>query len=351
MKKIVTIIGARPQFIKMALVSRALKSQHIKEVVIHTGQHYDRNMSDVFFSELNIRRPDYELGAGCGSHAKQTAKMLIGVEDVLLKEKPDMVLVYGDTNSTLAGALAASKLNIGIAHVEAGLRSFNSSMPEEINRVVTDSISGVLFCPTRVAVDNLRREGRTRGVHLVGDVMYDSLKKFSSLIKKKGESEKYILCTIHRAENTDNLKNIKNIFKALGMLKKCVILPIHPRTSKCIKRYNIRIAGNIKVTKAVSYSKMLDLEKNAEVIVTDSGGVQKEAFIFNTPCVTIRNETEWLETVKAGLNCVTGVNVKKIVMAVKKMSKLRKIMDPERFYGDGLAHERIAKILANKMKG
>lgn len=349
MKKIVTIVGARPQFIKMALVSKALKSRRIKEIVIHTGQHYDKNLSDIFFKELNIPRPAYNLGVGSGLHGEQTAKMLIGIEKLLLQEKPNIILVYGDTNSTLAGALAAVKLGICVAHVEAGLRSFNPNMPEETNRVITDSISSIFFCPTKESVDNLRREGQTRGVYRVGDVMYDSIKRYASSFNNRNKSGEYMLCTIHRAENTDNADKLRRIFKTLGLIKKRIIMPLHPRTEKLLKEYKIRLSDNVKIIKPVSYREMLNLERHAKLIITDSGGVQKEAFIFNIPCVTLRTETEWVETVENRSNVITGISENKILSAINNVSRVRKNVNPEEFYGDGFAYKRIADILAAEL--
>lgn len=347
---IVTIIGARPQFVKMALVSKALEKRRIKEVVIHTGQHYDREMSKLFFEELGIRRPDHNLGVGSGPHGAQTARMLAGIEKVLVEERPAMVLVYGDTNSTLAGALAAAKMNIRVAHIEAGLRSYDRYMPEEINRVITDRISCILFCPTKAAIKNLRKEGVSKGVHLVGDVMYDLLKKNIRYIKRPGYDYPYILCTIHRAENTDLRGNMKEIFKALRGTGARVILPVHPRTSGCIKKYNIEIPPNVTIISPVGYKEMLGLEKWAKAIITDSGGVQKEAFILGTPCVTIRSETEWPETVSGGMNKIVGQSSEKIISAVRACGRIRSIVDPEKFYGDGGAHNRIADILNKELQ-
>lgn len=351
MKKIVTVIGARPQFIKMGLVSKELKTQKIKEIIIHTGQHYNKNMSEIFFKELNISKPHYNLGIVSTSHSEQIAKMLPGIEKILLKHKPGMVMVYGDTNSTLAGALAAAKVNIRVAHVEAGLRSNNFSMPEEINRVVTDSVSSVFFCPTVASVRNLKMEGRKKGVYFVGDVMYDSIKKYERYIKRAPLSQDYILCTIHRAENTDNKTNLKNIFKGLAGLRGHIILPLHPRTKKCLKKYRIKTRPNIELIEPVGYVKMLSLEKNAKLIMTDSGGVQKEALIFGVPCVTLRNETEWVETLDSGMNFLAGTSPKKIVLMAKKALRNRKKRNFSSLYGNGLAYRSIVRILAKELRG
>ena len=347
-KKIANIVGARPNFVKVALIINELKkSGAVDPFIIHTGQHYDYDLSGLFFKELKIPSPRYNLGVGSASHGRQTAAMIRGIEKILVREKPDIVVVYGDTNSTLAGALAAAKLGIKIAHVEAGLRSFNMNMPEEINRVATDSITDVYFCPTRTAAANLRKEGKAKGVYLVGDVMYDSIKKYRKAVKRS----EYILCTIHRVENTDDPGHLRNIFNALGRIKDTIILPLHPRTKKYLKKYRIAIPENIKIVRPVSYLEMLDLEKSAKMIITDSGGVQKEAFIFNVPCVTLRNETEWVETVQSGANYLTGANTGKILSGVEKMRKFGKKIDPEKFYGDGMAHRKIANILKNTVKG
>ena len=336
MKKVVTIIGARPQFIKAAAVSRAIIAHNatnsdprfsIKEVVVHTGQHYDANMSDVFFAELGMERPAYHLDIHGGNHGEMTGRMLIEIEKVLLAETPDYLLVYGDTNSTLAGALAASKLHIPIAHVEAGLRSFNMKMPEEINRILTDRISNILFCPTETAVENLRREGfrlsddpqSTSNDPLVvntGDVMYDVARYYAEkvsadggLLKELGLSPKeYVLATIHRAENTDHPERLNNIIAALIELSKelPVVLPLHPRTRKILEsadsQSQIQNSKSFIMIDPVGYLDMVQLEKYAALIATDSGGVQKEAFFYQVPCVTLRDETEWVELVEAGWN-------------------------------------------------
>jgi UDP-GlcNAc3NAcA epimerase len=277
--------------------------------------------------------------------------MLIGIERVLLKERPQAVIVYGDTNSTLAGALAASKLHILLAHVEAGLRSFNMRMPEEINRIITDSISDVLFCPTRVAVSNLRRERRKQSIYLVGDVMYDSLKRYQRVLDNKRQlRSEYLLCTIHRAESTNCAKRLKSIFKTLGLVKEKIIIPLHPRTAELLRAYRIKIADNIRIIMPISYREMLRLEKHAKLIITDSGGVQKEAFMFSVPCVTLREETEWIETVGNKMNIIAGYSQNRILSAVNKMLKVKKKINPERFYGDGFAHKRIVDILLRKIR-
>ena len=327
--KVVSIVGARPQFIKLAPLSKALREAGFKEVIVHTGQHYDDNMSELFFKELEIPEPDYNLGIGSGSHGEQTGRMLIAIEDILLKENPDLVIIYGDTNSTLAGALASSKLHIPLAHIEAGLRSFNKNMPEEINRIVADHLSSLLFAPTETAVENLRREGIEKGVYLVGDIMFDALMHFSKISDAKSKilealnlkPREYYLATIHRAENTDNWERLKNILEALSSLDKPVIFPVHPRTKKKVEEYNLEfLIEKIQVIEPVGYLDMIQLEKNAKAILTDSGGVQKEAFWLRVPCITLRDETEWVETVRYGWNRLVGADKEKILDAVKSIS-------------------------------
>jgi UDP-N-acetylglucosamine 2-epimerase len=360
--KLVTVVGARPQFIKAAAVSRAIRAYNsdssapayqltsgapcprphapgpvpviasrlpIHEVLVHTGQHYDENMSAVFFRELHIPEPDYNLGVGSGPQGQQTGLMLARVEEVLLKEKPDWVLVYGDTNSTLAGALAASKLHIPVAHVEAGLRSFNRRMPEEVNRVLTDHMSDLLFCPTETSVKNLEREGITGGVHLVGDVMYDSLlyylptaERRSTILKDLGLTSPYALCTVHRAENTDNPKRLRGILSALNQIAAGglpVVLPLHPRTRE---RLNGDVAfsphPDLRIVEPVGYGDMLVLTKGAQVVLTDSGGLQKEAYLLGVRCITLREETEWIETLDGDWNTLAGSDPARIAAAVKR---------------------------------
>jgi UDP-N-acetylglucosamine 2-epimerase len=351
--KIVSIVGARPQFIKAAPVSAALRKQH-EELLLHTGQHYDDNMSKVFFEELGIPRPDINLEIGSDSHARQTAAIMIGVEDYLQQEKPDFVLVYGDTNSTLAGAIAASKLHIKIAHVEAGLRSFNRTMPEEINRIVADKVSDILFCPTITAVDNLKNEGISNGVFNIGDVMYDAALKFAPIAEDKSQifdrlaiqPKNYFLLTLHRAENTDSFENLNNIVTAIIQSKKRIIFPVHPRTVKLLKQYQLyeklERAENIIIIEPVSYIDMIVMEKNAQKILTDSGGVQKEAYFYKVPCITLRNETEWVETVVDGWNCLVGADVEKILAAMRDFSPEG---DQQGHYGDGKASEKLVEVL------
>jgi len=414
--KLIEIVGARPQFIKLVPISRAItqhneaigsslsthNSKLLSEAIIHTGQHYDYEMSKVFFDQLGIKEPEYHLGVGSGTHGQQTGKMLEKIEEVLIKEIPDWVLVYGDTNSTLAGALAAAKLHIPVAHVEAGLRSYNRRMPEEINRVLTDHVSDFLFCPTETAVKNLKKEGFTNIVnngHLislnssphstsykpptnhhrlqatnhqpvvvnVGDVMYDSVLYNVQLAEKRStileqlhlepnepnephepsKPKSYALATVHRAENTDDPKRLVSIFSALDQLAQeglKVILPLHPRTRKALANVSRgdELVRNFEVIDPAPYKDMLMLEKNAQVILTDSGGVQKEAFFFKVPCVTLREGTEWVETVEAGWNHLVGWESARIIKAVNEAKP-----GPDRvdFYGDGQAAERIVQLM------
>lgn len=346
--KIITVVGARPQFIKAAAVSRILRKMN-NEILIHTGQHYDKNMSEIFFDELDIPRPDYNLGIGSGNHGAMTGSMLIKLEEIYLKEKPDMVLVYGDTNSTLAGALCASKLLIPVVHIEAGLRSFNRSMPEEQNRVLTDHISEILFAPTETAVKNLSTEGLNRNVYNVGDVMYDAILEFRMLADKKSHvleelniNDEYILATIHRAENTNDYGRLKNIIDAWNESGKNIILSLHPRTKKYIEEYELKLNSNIKVIDPVGYLDMIKLESNASKIATDSGGVQKEAFFMKKPCITLRDETEWVETVKNGWNMIVGTDKSKILDA---LNNFEPCTAQEKIFGDGHAGEKITDII------
>lgn len=401
--KIIHIVGARPQFIKIAPISRAINqrnetigsllsthnSEPLTEIIVHTGQHYDYELSKVFFDELEIPKPDYNLEVGSGGHGEQTGEMLKQVEEVLLKERPDVVLVCGDTNSTLAGALAAAKLHIPVAHVEAGLRSFNKRMPEEINRVLTDHISTILFCPTEAAVKNLKREGftdianegklikfatdftpSTRHSRLltldsplvvnVGDVMFDSvlynlkLAESRSTILEKLElaREDYYLATVHRPSNTDDPKRLRAIFGALSELatKVPVVAPLHPRTQKalsqCFSNSKLStLSSRVMIIEPVSYLDMLLLEKNAKLILTDSGGVQKEAFILKRSCITLREETEWVETVEAGWNRLAGADPERIVKASQTALAAKEAHGDPEPYGDGHAAERIVNVL------
>ena len=352
--KVATIVGARPQFIKTALMSHKLR-QGFQEILIHTGQHYDYNMSRVFFDELNIPEPNYHLEVGSGSHAEQTGLMLQRIERVLYEERPRVVLVYGDTNSTLAGALAAAKLNIAVAHVEAGLRSFNTAMPEEINRLLTDRISSLLFCPTETALKNLTSEGISTGVHLIGDVMYDTALHYGEVADKRSNvldrlnlhPKAYFLATIHRAQNTDNPDNLKNIIEALDECPMPTILPLHPRTKAAMTSHISDSHSSCKFIPPVSYLDMLMLEKNAKAIFTDSGGVQKEAYFFKVPCVTLRDETEWVETVKSGWNVLVGADKEKILSALGQIDRPQS--SHKDYYGDGNASDKIIEIIAQEI--
>ncbi len=357
MQKILTIVGARPQFIKCAPVSRVLRKSAV-EVLIHTGQHYDDNMSEAFFRELDIPKPNYNLGVGSASHGVQTGEMLKGIEDVLVKERPDVVLVYGDTNSTLAGALAASKMHIPVAHVEAGLRSFNRRMPEEINRVVTDHLSDQLFCPTETSVKHLAQEGISKGVHLVGDVMYDSLlynvkvaeAKSTILERLRLRSKEYCLATVHRAENTDDAGRLQAILEAFREISKTypVVWPVHPRTRKILQTLDASFITSpspdqaLRLSEPVSYLDMLALERRARVILTDSGGVQKEAYWLRVPCVTLREETEWVETLELGWNQIVGTDVGAIQRAAHRPIPPEPIAQP---FGNGRSAEAIVAAL------
>lgn len=351
--KIVTVIGARPQFIKAAPVSRLLRQRH-EEFLVHTGQHYDDEMSAVFFRELGIPEPDCNLGIGSGPHGAQTGAMLAGIERILMAEHPDYLLVYGDTNSTLAGALAAAKLNIPIAHVEAGLRSYNRTMPEEINRILTDHLSALLFTPSAISCQHLAAEGITRGVHVVGDIMLDTVNLFKqramdtsrypaclSLLPKQ-----YYLATIHRPENTDDRSKLLEIMTALENLDLPVVLPLHPRTRSLLESYDLTCGPVIRIIEPLGYLDMLKLTGEAACILTDSGGLQKEAYYLKVPCVTMRRETEWVETVEAGWNIVTGTDKARIASAVEKLASCTPPHFP--LYGDGTSAEQIVSILQER---
>jgi len=356
--KIITVIGARPQFIKAAVVSRAIKefnehnsSQRLEELIVHTGQHFDKNMSEIFFEQMHIPRPDYQLNINGLSHGAMTGRMLEKIEIILKGQMPDLVMVYGDTNSTLAGALAAIKLGIPVAHVEAGLRSHNFNMPEEINRRVVDQISKWLFCPTEVAVNNLRNEGffssTYHSIHNVGDVMYDAALYYTSLetISDKEMEKPFILATMHRAENVDNVDNMSSIFKALNLIgeRYKIILPLHPRTKKQISRLNIDIR-NIHIIEPVGYIEMLGLIKNTSLVITDSGGLQKEAYFFKKPCVVLRNETEWTELIEHGSTVLAGTSFQGIIDAVDVICSREHDFSLS-LYGDGTAGNKIVKLL------
>jgi UDP-GlcNAc3NAcA epimerase len=346
--KIVSVVGARPQFIKAAPVSSMVRVLH-HEVIIHTGQHYDKNMSALFYGQLGLPQPDYNLAIGSGPHGWQTAQMLAGIEEVLVREEPDWVLVYGDTNSTLAGALAAAKLHVPLAHVEAGLRSYNWSMPEEVNRVLTDRCSQLLFCPSETARQNLHNEGIEAGVHVIGDVMYDAILHFlpradadSILRESRVKEGEYIVATIHRAENTDKRANLANVLECLNESKLPVILPLHPRTKSAMERYELQFPAHVRAIEPVGYLEMLALQRGARLIMTDSGGIQKEAYILGVPCITLRAETEWVETVSSGWNCLVGRDpglVRKALLRTSPLTERRQL------FGDGQASARIARLL------
>lgn len=344
-----TVVGARPQFVKVAPLSRALR-RRVREVLVHTGQHYDREMSDAFFEELSIPRPDRHLGVGSGSHARMTALMLERLEAVMLEVRPDVVVVLGDTNSTLAGALCAAKLQIPVAHVEAGLRSFDPRMPEEVNRRLTDHVSELLFCPTRAAVRNLRREGIVRGVHLAGDVMMDAIAQNLARATRLGVAAPlpgaFYLATLHRQENTDDPVRLRAIMGALAALDRPVLLPLHPRTRERLRRLGLAARGSVQFRPPLSYLEMLVALRRAAAVLTDSGGVQKEAFILGTPCVTLRDTTEWVETLAEGRNRLVGADPRRIAAAVRAARRLPKRRRSSSLYGGGRASERIARVVA-----
>jgi UDP-GlcNAc3NAcA epimerase len=349
--KIVTVVGARPQFVKASALSPALRRDH-HEILVHTGQHYDPGMSDVFFEELDIPAPDHHLGIGSGPHGAQTGAMLAAVESVLQKETPDAVIVYGDTNSTLAGALAAAKLGLPVAHVEAGLRSFDRRAPEEINRVVADRLSTWLFVPSDVARDQLAREGIHAGVHVVGDIMLDCVRRHaeravlrSRALERHGLTPgAYYLATVHRAGNTDDPDALRDILTALGALEGPVILPLHPRTAKRVGELGLALATNVKAVAPQGYLDMLALQRGAACVLTDSGGMQKEAYYLGVPCVTLRGETEWVETVATGWNTLAGTEPQRILAAVARRPDAA-TPRPE-LYGDGTTARRIVEILS-----
>ena len=361
MLKIATILGARPQFIKAAVVSRVLREPrfNINEIVIHTGQHFDSNMSDVFFQELDIPKPAYHLGIGGGSHGQNTGRMIEKIEEVLMKEKTDWVLVYGDTDSTLAGSIAASKLHIPIAHVEAGLRSFNRRMPEEINRILTDHVSQLLFAPTHTAVENLQREGILADkVKKVGDVMFDAVLYYGAkadlnidlLTRLQVKSKGYTLVTLHRAENVDHEERLTGILNAFRNSDRNFIWPMHPRTRQRLQKQNVSMPSNINVIEPVGYLDMVLLEKHASLIVTDSGGVQKEAYFHEVPCITLRDETEWVELVTAGVNILAGFHTESITQALNAPEVFRKDGFSEKLYGDGHAAEKIIEHIFKPLR-
>ncbi len=351
--KIITVIGARPQFIKSAPVSKAIAEAGFDELIVHTGQHYDYGMSKVFFQEMGIKEPIINLNVGSGTHAQQTSQMLVGIEEFLLSHTPDIVLVFGDTNSTLAGALAAVKLQIKLAHIESGLRSYNRQMAEEHNRVLTDHCSDLLFCPTSTSVNNLNREGIRVGVHLVGDTMYDAVLQFrqlalnkSTILESLGLKPKgYLLATIHRAYNTDDPTVLSCILTAFQQVDETIIFPIHPRTLGAITDSNITSPQNVHMIDPVGYLDMLMLEQNARLILTDSGGVQKEAYFFKVPCVTLRPETEWVETTSSGWNTIVGTDPATIIAGIN--CPVPSGLSHPDYFGDGHAGEKIVSILGS----
>jgi len=352
--KIVSIVGARPQFIKCAPLSRELH-KYYDEILVHTGQHYDPEMSNIFFEELDIPQPDYNLIVGSGLHGKQTGEMLEKIENVLLKEKPDLVIVFGDTNTTLAGALTAAKLHIPVAHVEAGLRSFDRTMPEEINRVVTDHLSDFLFCPTQTSVNNLAKEGITNGVYLVGDVMVDALEYNRNIAEEKSRilerlaltGLKYLVMTVHRPGNTNSRKNMENILSAVKESGKTTIFPVHPRTRKYLGEYGLwdSMPSNIILIEPLGYLDMLLLMSHAEKILTDSGGMQKEAYILGVPCITLRDTTEWVETLDGGWNVLVGAVPEKIFGEIMRV--LPTSLPRSEYFGDGYTAGKICRIIGS----
>ncbi len=380
MIKLLTIIGARPQIIKAAALSRVIKnkfSDKVREIIVHTGQHYDDNMSQVFFDELDIPHPNYNLNAGSGSHGKQTALMIEGIEEILLKEKPNCIVLYGDTNSTLAGAVAASKIQVPIIHIEAGLRSFNKSMPEEINRIICDSVSTLLFSPTKTGFDNLVKEGFKKKnvppysfdnpkIYHCGDVMFDNSLHFSTVAQQKStilvdnglEEGKFLLATIHRNNNTDEPVRLNALFRAINKISTenniKIVLPLHPRTAKLLSKNlsselysTVKTNELIKIIPPVSFLEMIALEQNSFLVMTDSGGVQKEAFFFKKPCIILRSETEWVELVNSGSAIIADANEIEIIKAFEKFKKMKKLKFPVLF-GDGNAAEFICQeILKN----
>ena len=381
MKKIITVIGARPQIIKAAAISRAIKnnfSDKILEVIVHTGQHYDENMSQIFFEELEIPFPNFNLNVGSGSHGEQTAKMLEGLENIYVQEKPDAVIVYGDTNSTIAGALAASKIHIPVIHIEAGLRSFNKAMPEEINRIACDHMSTLLFTPSETGHRNLLNEGIKNDqkeaasidnpkIYLCGDIMYDNSLYFSAMSEQKSEilkeleitTDGFILCTIHRDTNTDDPANLNAIFRALLRIQKTsnlkIVLPLHPRTKEKLNSHldenlltEINQNKNFKIIPPTGFLDIISLEKNARLIITDSGGLQKEAFFFQKPCVILREQTEWIEIIENGNALIAGANELKIISSVETLFKRTDFTYPN-LYGDGNAANFICKKITEEL--
>lgn len=353
--RILTVVGARPQFIKAAPVSHALRQSHT-EYLVHTGQHYDNDMSDIFFEELALPKPDVNLGIGALSNVEQVAHMMLKLKPIVCEQQPDYILIYGDTNSTLAGALVGRALNVPVAHVEAGLRSYNRTMPEENNRVLADHISTLLFCPTDAAQHNLQREGITEGVHVVGDVMIDAL--LQNRVKTRDDilrandlnAREYFLATVHRPANTDSPDNLKSIFSAFAAFDFPVVIPAHPRLRKALEQSDVHVPANVRIIPPVGYLDMLSLSASARLILTDSGGLQKEAYALRVPCVTMRTETEWTETVEAGWNRVVGADDAAITAGVDAALRDTPEEHPD-FYGDGSASQKIIDILTAKRHG
>jgi UDP-N-acetylglucosamine 2-epimerase len=350
--KVLSIVGARPEFVQAAPISRELRREH-QEVLVHTGQHYDDMMSGVFFQELGLPQPDHNLCVGSQSHGRQTGDMLARLEEVMISEKPDWVVIRGDTNSTIAGALAASKLRIPLAHVEAGARSFDRSMPEEINRIVSDAVSDLLFCISPSGVRNLAAEGRTEGVHYTGDVMYDAVlhnvgiayRRSRILARIDVKPKKYVLATVHRAANTDDPCRLRSIIAAFNALDEPMVFPIHPRTRKALERIDLPLASHIRAIEPVSYLDMLALEHGARLIATDSGGVTREAYFLGVPCVTLREETEHVETVEHRWNTLAGTDTERILAAVRHF---RADGPQPPVFGDGTAAQQIVQLLARR---
>ena len=357
--KILTVIGARPQFVKAAVISNALEKADITEILVNTGQHYDHNMAGQFVEDLNMKQPQYDLEVGQLSRARQLSEMILKLEEIISREEVNLVMVYGDTTSTLAGALAASCLNVSVAHVEAGLRSYDKTMPEEINRILTDNISDILFCPTKEAVSNIEKENISGKVFNVGDIMYElaieakkmALKESNIFEKLKIGSKDYVLATIHRQANVDDEQRLLPIIEGFCSSEKLIVFPVHPRTKKMLKNFNlldkIEKCENVCMIDPVGYMDMICLEMNAEKIVTDSGGVQKEAYFYEVPCVTIRDNTEWVETLENGWNILVEADAGKIKEAIRNK---RCPSNREDYYGDGLTAEKIIKILKEEVK-
>ena len=351
--KLLTIIGARPQFVKAAAFSFCLK-QHdqIEEIIVHTGQHYDANMSEIFFDQLGIPKPDYRLESGGKTHGEMTGYQLTAIEKILLEEQPDWVIVYGDTNSTLAGALAAAKIHIPIAHIEAGLRSFNMHMPEEVNRILTDRLSTLLFCPTQTAVDHLNKEGYqafNSKVEIVGDIMFDALKLFASTLDHTKPNElPFALCTLHRAENTDDVGRLTDLCESLNTIAEelQLILPLHPRTKKRIADEGIILNANVTILEPLSYIDFINYMKHSELVISDSGGIQKEAYFLHKNCIVLRDETEWTELIESKNNVLTGTSKQKILQAFKNRKSLNQDFNAP-IYGLGKTAELIIKTLLN----